>query len=511
MPHDIVGTQPPVNLALTTPVEQVGIVTRNRPALLARAVASYVATRPCLSFLICDDSDDPATQAENLAAVQAIVPPAQVRYVNTAVRQTTLTHLLSADIAPPDVLQFGLGHTPEFAHAPRTGVNRNWLLLATKGQTVLAVDDDTLAQPYQLPFVTPQPGVRVAWGQDPAQNFYFATDEDAVAASTAVSPLTFWQQHESVLGQTVKEVYTAVSADPATLAHLPPRFTQPDSRIVATVNGLVGDCGLGFPFGFTATAVGALLQASPSAHHTLTQSHEHYQMALTSRHLVRQADRLTLSDGSYLMTTALALDNRHPLPPFMPLFRAQDIIWGQTLWQTQPNALIAHLPLALRHLPTPSENRRFWPGEFIRSATGYDSTRLILDCLLAYAPTSSPSLAGMGQFLQQLGEAPLLSFAQFVQQEALRRNQQFLQSMAQALDEYEYQPAYWAQDVQRYAATMRQAMAADEYIVPVDLRVSLAPREALAQGQKLVRLLGQWFQVWEDVVGVVRSPAFTLL
>src|SRR5687768_5719305 len=66
------------------------------------------------------------------------------------------------------------------------------------------------------------------------------------------------------------------------------------------------------------------------------------------------------------MTTHLSFDNRVILPPFFPLFRGQDLTFGQLLRLAMPSALIAHLPYAVRHIPMEPRRARLeelWPPE----------------------------------------------------------------------------------------------------------------------------------------------------
>ncbi len=502
-------------------ITTLGLVTRNRPQALGRAVQSYLPGLPAHTrLMVLDDSDSEADREANVRQLQTCLAhaptPVEIQYANPTQRLAFVNALIAQDIAPPAIIRFGLDHSEHLPHAPRTGINRNALLLASGGEVLFSADDDTLYTPARRVGAGLAPGVDLVMGEDPAEKYFWATEAEALATPQLLSAFDsesgagfdFWAEHTAVLTKTGPELCTAVDITPHALDSLPvpladlaQRLQAPESRVVATLNGLVGDSGLGFPFGFTGTAVGCLLPQTAATHHALTHDESHYQTALTSRATLRVAPRLTLSDGSYTMTTFVGLDNRHLLPPFMPLFRAQDMIWGQTVWRTDATALLAHLPLTLRHAPL--EPRRFWPGEFMRSATGYDTTRLVLDCLMSYAPdalTPRAGLVALGQYLQALGEQPLPDFAHFVQKEALRRNELFLTSMETTLTRFNHQPAYWATDVKRYMHTMRQAMQADDYIVPVGLRVNYQPRQALAMGQTLIRLFGEFLAAWPDIV-----------
>src|SRR4029077_16768409 len=93
------------------------------------------------------------------------------------------------------------------------------------------------------------------------------------------------------------------------------------------------------------------------------------------------------------------MDNRDLLPPFMPVRRGQDMIFGMTLARCCHDALAAHLPWALVHVPV--EKRRFWDGEMRRSASGYDTARLLIDCITSKEFGSTRN--GWGEQMRILG------------------------------------------------------------------------------------------------------------
>ena len=57
-----------------------------------------------------------------------------------------------------------------------------------------------------------------------------------------------------------------------------------------------------------------------------------------------------------------------PAPPFVPVQRGQDVIFGATLWHCFEDRCFGHVPWALLHAPL--EPRRFWSGEIVRTASG---------------------------------------------------------------------------------------------------------------------------------------------
>ncbi|HVO92575.1 MAG TPA: hypothetical protein VMT22_07025, partial [Terriglobales bacterium] len=231
----------------------------------------------------------------------------------------------------------------------------------------------------------------------------------------------------------------------------------------------------------------------------LTASEEHYRESTLSRQMLRTATVPVLSDLSFSMLTFWGFDNRQLLPPNLPSHRGQDLIFGQTLWRCFETAVAGHIPLALVHDPDPP--RRFWPGEMQRSAVGIDLCRLVIEAIKLCqwneaATTPQRRLQILGEHLNQLAELPTAVLAESVKErlhESNRLLEHRLGARARALTE---RAPYYANDVNRYLAGLREAQNREHYWLPLDL---FLPGGA-AQAEKRVRhillkfgvLLGYW-------------------
>src|SRR3712207_4913200 len=154
------------------------------------------------------------------------------------------------------------------------------------------------------------------------------------------------------------------------------RLQRPGSTVRVTLNGLVGDCAWGTPFGLWHARMGYLAFAGSSLAR-LTSSEDMYQRSIQSRQLLRATACPVIADATFSMWTFWGLDHRELLPPNLPTNRGQDIVFGQMLWRCFRDAVFGHVPLALLH--DPARPRRFWPGEITRSAAGVDLCRLLVE------------------------------------------------------------------------------------------------------------------------------------
>src|SRR5262249_39318836 len=65
------------------------------------------------------------------------------------------------------------------------------------------------------------------------------------------------------------------------------------------------------------------------------------------------------------------------------------------------------------------------------------------------------------------------------------------------LQQYEYSPEFWANDLESYANNLRDALTAKKSIIPFDLKDSEAP---LSLAQQLIYQFGELLQWWPDIV-----------
>ncbi|MGA2478946.1 MAG: hypothetical protein ABSG63_09390 [Spirochaetia bacterium] len=113
--------------------------------------------------------------------------------------------------------------------------------------------------------------------------------------------------------------------------------------VAATSIGVLGDSGL--------SSSRYLLMLPDASRERLMASELLYRAAAENRLMRRSAAQTTISGGAYSQAMSVALDNSLNLPPFFPLGRNCDGVFGQTLRSCFPDHYIAHLPWAIRHLP----------------------------------------------------------------------------------------------------------------------------------------------------------------
>ena len=502
------------NLAATTVlspavISTLGIMTCNRPAALDRALRGYLrnvvrASRNHTTIAVLDDSHDLGAQGATRAVIRSLksVDRERVVYADHVCKRHFAESLVSATRIPPEILEFGLFDPLGIGHS--LGANRNALALEATGEVYFTADDDTICD------IGPSPnfekGVSIISGHDPCELWTFENHEEALQSVRFVEA-DLLGLHETTLGRSVVEIVAREAANDSLLeisdplGFTVPRIVNGLGRVLVTFNGLVGDCAWGAPFGFWGAPMGYLL-LSGSSLSRMVKSEEDYRTALTRRDVLRAVRRITLSDGTCGMLTFAGLDNCDILPPFIPVRRGQDLVFCATLQICSEEALFAHLPWVLHHSPV--EVRRFWRGEFIRTAGSFDTTKLVLECLAACCPTEvhgrRERMKALGHSLVALGALPLDDFELLLRRQAGKSALRLATHAEQTIASAGGGPEFWVADVKRYIDLQFRALDTQVAVVPLDLVQGNDLRGALSLGQELVGRFGDLLTWWPTLV-----------
>jgi hypothetical protein len=419
------------------PIATLAIPSAERPVALERAALSYLTQSQRYGrdhdLLIIDGSREPSVSANyqhRLARLQQDFP-SPIRYGDQArVRDFAAALSLRGGI-PLEVLEFAL-----LPCAPdgltRVGASRNAILLDSAGDLLLSVDDDTLCQLVRAPAADSH--VTLNFGTALPAELELYPDRAALLREHPFQEADLLALHEQVLGQSLGAfVATQTHGVELRCGWAQERYLRQLStdkgHIALTLNGIAGDCGSSLP-------ISLFLPERSFAR--LTRSDAHYQERRLSREVLRCMPRVVVSDRlDALMTTFCGLDNRALLPPFMPLGRAEDDLFGRLLTLCRPGSYAAHLPWAALHAPL--EPRGFtmddlvhlgdaslpqliWP--FLQSASAHHGA--VLDC--------ATRLRRLGRALEDVAELPAEEFAELARSNLWRGQREHMQQVAQRLE-----------------------------------------------------------------------------
>jgi hypothetical protein len=208
---------------------------------------------------------------------------------------------------------------------------------------------------------------------------------------------------------------------------------------------------------------------------------------------VRGVRHPTISSGSFLMATFFGFDNRIPLPPFFPVQRNEDGIFGLMLQQCWPDRRIGLLPHVLLHAPAA---RSYSPIDW-NDAVRVRLDEVVIDCLLS---RGTAPLVECGAHLRELGSLDLDEFegyVRIVQQQRLIATVTLLQN---GLQTFRGAPDYWSADVRGLIEALIASQTRPDFVVPREL----PPETARSTSQTLVERFGELLEAWPEMIAASR-------
>jgi hypothetical protein len=463
----------------------VGFVTRDREASLVASLRSYLdncrrhARTP--EFIVVDGSNR-EDSGETVRAALSALPRSKgevIRYAGLVEKRRFGAELARESSVDRDIVDFALFGDARCRRT--TGANRNALLLDTIDALVFSADDDTVCRTAAAP--EPQASVAITSDYDPTAFWFFPDRRRALEAAPegGADPL---DDHERFLGRTVADL--AGMADAA-------------GEVTITLHGLVGDSGMGAPRYF--------LSLDGASRERLLASEEAYRSALRSREVLRTVSRPTLAASAFCMTPFYGFDNRRLLPPFFPVERNSDGVFGLMVHKYVAGSRVAFLPSVLLHAP--QEHRSFADGAASADAASVRIADVLIAVIQAHKLTSMEEgddvrLARLGSFLGDLASLETDDFARVAGTTQQLRTLAATALLEQRLREHAGAPGFWADDVKKTIETLRGTAANGDYIVPRDLSEGRDRHSALELARELVMKYGELLDAWPVLVESAR-------
>jgi len=262
-----------------------------------------------------------------------------------------------------------------------------------------------------------------------------------------------------------------------------------------TLNGVLGDSGLRVPIAFR--------RLNRKSRERLVQTASDYQASRFSREVLRVVERANINRSTWLLSTALAFDNRQLLPPFLPVARGEDGVFGDTFRVCFENGFLADLPRAVLHLPP--EARFHTPEQVWSIASSLPTATLISACVRSFQPwrglpDGEARVRALGEHLVDIGAMRLPDFEEFARINLWKIQSSYLSNIEAELLDYEGLPNLWAEDIQQYTDSIREAMTKPSYVVPSDGRPGLSSQDARLASLRLVTKFGELLRAWPDVI-----------
>ncbi len=480
------------------------ILTCDRSEALSRLLNSMAASHRFLehnTYYVIDDSREPENRQRNRVVCEdfAATHGVKLRYFGNEEQEHTLRQLHAQLPEHAEGINFLLGRYEDNPAIPSYGRTRNWGLLLGSGRKLVLIDDDILFQRVRP--ATDEHDTEIT--SLPRAATFFNTDGEWEKLLDTRHPDPTTGTFQQALGATLSDTLSLTKEDALSQNALRnlypsdfPRITA-DSRVLLTACGYAGDPG-------TASNVW-IYQLPADCRQQLFESEQEYQQHISARNTWLGSFGHTFRNQCTLMSAVTGIDNTQLTPPFFPLFRNEDLLFGVMLHSLHPEGLFLDNPWAVPHLP--AEHRQ-WEKELALKPQNYGLLDFCSDALLINAPAfpaDSPDqrLSECAGFFSSLCQLSNKALEEKIAEQTLGLRATQITRLSKILSESQEAPEFWKQDLQRIIQAGEQSLAS-----PMPRGFQAVPgsedeQKALARSQW--RLFAQGIQGWEACLQAMKD------
>ena len=471
----------------TRVISTIAFPTADRAVQLRESLLSYARNARDhgreIEFIVMDSSNV-ATRESYVQSLSEIAHHCTIRYGGWTEKAKYVRLLIEEGIRP-EVARFAL--LGEFDETTcRTGSNRNSILLDTVGRYIISVDDDTLCRLVVHPEHTKR--LNLTDAGDPRDKWFYENPAH-VRAEIHYEALDFVGHHEALLGSSLASLVSKTNE--VIFDGVCDRILRASwngrSCVAATMSGVAGDSGM-----YSALP---LLRSTGETLSRLCSSEASLRCALRSRQVLSLVRGPTVVHRCPFMGYAIGLANVDTLPPFLPVGRNQDGVFGFLLGQSTPH-LIGHVPLAVLHDNLARKDYESFPLCRIADLL----PMLIMSLGGSYTRTEPVSLRFIGNALLEGGRLNDSDFLDWVSDTYTRQWAEHIRAMDRSLKMHPQYPIFWREEVLK---TMEQSVVQlkdANSCIPVEFRDHLPLESAQRATKELVASFGALLYEWCNIV-----------
>jgi hypothetical protein len=329
------------------------IITWERPAALTRLLDSIKKNgdpKAIERLYVVDDTRTAANIALNREAVAGFADgsPVDARYFGREEQEALLADIASRIPQHEASLRF-LADSRQWEGYWTSGLARNFALLLSMGKKLVMIDDDALFEVWEPPDMDGD----VSLAEQPSEANFFEKpgewrgmhlrqDTDPVSAHLECLGAAFGDALQR-LGQPRLDAANLAGSRTDDVRRL-----KADSPVLITECGTVGDPGTG--------GNGWLIELEGPSRERMLQSEESVQRAIRNNNVWLGRRRPRVS-GRSNMSLITGLDNRAAVPPYFPIMRGEDRLFGVMLGMLFPKVAVLDYAWASPHLPQEERDR----------------------------------------------------------------------------------------------------------------------------------------------------------
>ncbi len=464
----------------------VAINTWERPQALERLLESVVAncnTTKVHRLYVIDDS----RKAENISKNQDLVETYASRvatpleYFGQDEQQALLDDLSKRLPEHESAIRF-LADQSRWRDHWTSGLNRNLALLLSCGHRLVMMDDDSICDVYDPPQLKPN----ITFSDNPREADFFASEQDWAHLHQPINPDPV-SRHMQCLGLPFSEAVAVLgqgNLKPAGLSNataLQISELEPDSRVLMTECGSLGCPGTTSNTWLPNMAENSLKRMLKSGQKTTN--------ALTRRKVWSGRNHPHFAPRPN-MSQITGFDNRHMLPPYLPIMRAEDQLFGYMLDFIFPSAVTLDYPWAIPHLPLPE---REWQNKDLNFTPSDSFPSFFFEMILekkssCLSDLPADRLANLSAWFKKMSTASSKSLGDMYRDTRLCDDSDRLEQLNGLLTANESAPVNW----QNYLRNGSKELN-------MDLEVASRPGFAVKgfpKGMEGEELIGFWRDVW---------------
>jgi hypothetical protein len=467
-----------------TPV--LAIITWERPVALERLLKSIMQNRPGYADSPCyviDDSRSDASRRNNQNIVDLLKADGWSSLVYLGAEQLAeiLAGLLQRLPQHETAIRY-LFDRDKWTDFHSAGVARNFTLFASVGRRLVVFDDDAVCDVFEIG--NSSPGIRLGNVQREVDFTRDTAEWNDRRAVTEHDPVS---RQAQLLGGTVGDALQTLGlqcTEESSLSGVSAASVFPitaESPIMITACGYLGDPG---------TASNRwIAKVSKASRARLLQTEEHLEAALTVRQVWLARDSYQFQ-SRFNMSPVTGVDNRKQLPPYVPVFRGQDIEFGMMVEFIFPGSVCLDLPWVVPHLPIEDRRRNIEDTEFFFSA---EFPSFFDDFIARHSDACSANqpaerMAFLGRAFIDLARQPGDAILEMHKDHNIAAQSRHMQFLVDALAESGDAPALWRrlikEAIDRASDDIRELIEQDGFT---------GYPEHLSDDQ----LLAFWRQFWE--------------
>jgi len=475
-----------------TPVTTIAVITADRPAYLRRSLDAIV--RHCETFghrprlIVIDGSRQAAKRTATRTSVTTFARSTgrTVQYVGA--REAADLHRVLA----------GRGLHVPLLRPGVIGVNRNILLLLTAGEHVLSFDDDVICRPWDLGGA--DAGLIISGHhQGQRENGWFRTRAEALAATTP-SAVDLVAAHGVLLGRSLAQVAASFPSPPDLQHACQHLFALPDGShptVRVTFMGLAGDVGTYCPH---------RVLFNPTARPRFWADEAAFRIWTASREILRVSRSTVVTHDCGCLAPSIGLANSTMLPPFAPIARNEDGVFGTLLSCCDRTAVFGHLPIGIVH-DSPRASRRSEPAmQSARESRVSELLIALIERVTSAGVNVSPAtrLRRMGEAFGDLADLAPADLVELVTETTLHRRSRELEEAGRAAEVPEC-PAYWRRELDQYRATFLKQVRRRDFFLPVEFHGRGSTEAGYRRLQAFFRDFGTWLTEWPTLWDAARD------